>query len=941
MHRRGFFVLALLCWTPSLVGQQPPGPYPQGANPPVSEGNGVWRFDRPRGREPAFFEQLAAQFNLIKPPEPVPFGHSVAFLVGVGAYEHLDRLTHTSTDVTHMRNFLLEYGGFDTVFEVRDGNVNGVLLNTYMLNHFSKSNSKYFTARDRFLFYYSGHGGNQGDLGYLLFSKADPESGDYVTDALDMQAVRRWAYVSVARQVLMILDTCNAGLAIQPMDGNPAGGLGEDPSGILLTAGTGNQRAYQVSSNQKGYGVFTHAILETLRTGMNAQTPFMDIFEVYSRARVAVRNFEIEKGKKLQPDIDHRLARRDYVRANGNFVFLNRNPVARNSLPGKRYSGMAVQKKGIGDDMPSSERLQMARDQFDLLKNSTNVPALRIYADDYRDVVGARTWVALISDRIDELMSRGAADRPFRDALSRIITEAPTEFAHYGANALGWTPGGKWTPAGSLPDSLECTGTSNSSPMVRCTILRSPDIASAERRFTEILSRVQAALPGSGWSRGESLDTELAEHDANWWLRSVVFKNVSGITVQAQLWKSKRDGHHEVDVEVTGVARIRQDLQRLLTEAASGFANYGAGGESSFSTYGTLGLSSVSSYGTTGLSVRPAAWTPAGKWTPAGNLPNALECTGSGTRAPLVRCTMFRSADFVDAERKLSELTVQVQTALLGSDWTKDESADRALRDYDADWWQRTVVFKSKSGVTVEVQLWKGKKDGRHDVDVVVTGVLTAIQKIQAGPATGLADYSALFPASVPSVTLPITTLPVSTMPGFAGDSSAVEGLQSLLRGSQTSSTLGVGVTGTDPFQTALDRMIADASTGFALYGANHTLPGGSSWMSAVKLPDALECSGSSSSSPSVRCTMFRSNDLAPAERRLTEVIAQVHAAVPGWAKDESLNKVLSDYDADWWRRTVVFKNSLGVTVEAQLWKNKRRGYHDVDVVVTARKLFP
>jgi len=938
MNRKAFFVLALLCAAPFAAGQQPPGPYPQGVIPPVNDGNGVWRFDRPRGRQPMFFEQLAAMFNLIKPPEPLPFGHSIAFLVGIGPYEHLDALTHTSSDVSNMRNFLLESGGFDTVFEVRDDKVNSVLLNTYMLNYFSRSDPKYVTGRDRFLFYYSGHGGNQGDLGYLLFLKADPKRGDYVTDALDMSAVRRWAYVNVARQVLMILDTCNSGLAIRSMDGNPVGGLGEDPSGILLTAGTGNQQAYQVGGNKKGYGVFTHAILETLRTGMNAQTPFMDVFEVYSRARAAVRDFEIEKGMKMQPDIDHRLSRLHYEHANGNFVFLNPNPVAKNSVPGKRFAGMAVEKIGVGGDLSSPEQLRMARDQFNLLKNSTNVHALRIYTDDYKDLAGARAWVALINARIDELTSSGGyADSSFRDALRSIVAEVPTEFAHYGASGSGWKPAGKWMPAGKLPNSLECTGLSTPSPLVRCTMFRSPDPTSAERRLSEITAQVQAALPGSGWTKKESLDRDLTDDYTSWWGRSVVFKNPSAVTVETQLWKSKEDGHYDVDVVVEGVAHLQHELRRMVAEAASGFANYGAGAG---------GSGSLSNYSTSGSILRPTSWTRLEKWTPAGNLPDSLECTGTSNPAPMVRCTMFRSQDVAPVERRLTEIIVQVQAALPGLDWTKDESLNGALRDYDADWWQRTVMFKNASAVTVEAQLWRSKKDGHHDVDVVVTGVnliapaSLTFQSMFALAPTGLADYGGLRGTSVPSSTLPVTVAPPWTLPRSVGNDSIGTTSLDILRGIQPSSTpLGM-ITDNDPFRKALRRMISEAPTGFAFYGANYGLAGGSSWMPAGNLPDSLECTGTSTIAPLVRCTMFRSPDLALAERRLTEFTAQVQAALPGldWTKDESLNGALRDYDADWWQRTVVFKNASAVTVEAQLWKSKKDGHHEVDVVVTGAK---
>jgi WD40 repeat protein len=365
----------------------------------------VWRFDHSPKPEPAFFDLLKSWFTQIQPPVPVPFGRSVAFLVGVGTYRHLDTLTHTASDVSGMRNFLIESGGFDTVFEVRDEKVNRSLLNKYMLNSFRTNSPKYLTDRDRFLFYYSGHGGNLGDLGYLLFSNADPKSGDYDTGALNMREVRDWAYVNVARQVLLILDTCNSGLAIQPQ-AEATGGLGDDPSGILLTAGTGNEEAYQVGNNQKGYGIFTNAILKALQAGMNTQTPFMDVFEVYSRARSSVLDFDVEKGKKMRPDIDHRLKRQYYEQANGNFVFLNLNPVAKNSKPeGPKFAGLAVQKKGVSDDQPSNERLRAAREQFELLKNSNDSIVLRTYAADFSGVPGALTWVALINNRLNELTS--------------------------------------------------------------------------------------------------------------------------------------------------------------------------------------------------------------------------------------------------------------------------------------------------------------------------------------------------------------------------------------------------------------------------------------------------------------------------------------------------------------------------------------------------------
>ncbi len=351
---RRAFLLAIATWCGISIGrgQQPRGPWPQGVNPPVSQGDDVWRFDRTGGPAPA--------------PNPAPFGRSIAFLVGVDSYRHLDPLNHTATDVRNIRDFLLGPGGFDTVFEVQGDKVNGTLLNTWMLNRFSRSDSKYLTGKDRFLFYYSGHAGSQGDLGYLLFSNANPSDGDYVTDALGMEAVRNWAYVSVARQVLMILDTCDSGFAIQAGGLTPARGLGDDPGGILLTAGTGNQEAYQAGNNQQGYGVFTHALLEALKAGVSGQTPFMGIFEAYGRARAAVHEFELTRHITMTPNIDHTLKRRGYATTGGNFVFLNSNAVQKNSVSQNQSVNRPVRKEAVANNLPPVERPRAA--------NTTEIP---------------------------------------------------------------------------------------------------------------------------------------------------------------------------------------------------------------------------------------------------------------------------------------------------------------------------------------------------------------------------------------------------------------------------------------------------------------------------------------------------------------------------------------------------------------------------------------
>ncbi len=82
---------------------------------------------------------------------------------------------------------------------------------------------------------------------------------------------------------------------------------------------------------------------------------------------------------------------------------------------------------------------------------------------------------------------------------------------------------------------------------------------------------------------------------------------------------------------------------------------------------------------------------------------------------------MFRLGDLALAERRLEESIEHVQSALAGADWVREGSSSGALVEYDSNWLQRKVVFKSAMRTVVEVQLWKSKKDGHCDVDIMIT----------------------------------------------------------------------------------------------------------------------------------------------------------------------------------------------------------------------------
>lgn len=286
--------------------------------------DGVVRYDRPPTRQPAFWEELLSRFSL-EPTNTLPFRRSVAFLTGVSRYSNIsEQLDYVETDLRELRTFLLNEGGFDTVFEARNELVSRGLIEDYMLNKFSKPSSDFLTKDDRLLFYYSGHGDDQqGQIGYLQFSRA--KRGDFSGDqVMPVSLFQDWAKVNVAKHLLIILDACAAGLAVQskgdPTHTSILSSLSGQGSGYLLTAGTAEQRAWQIKlSKDRGYSVFTHALLDALKTGTYSDG-FATITEAFGRAQKSVAEFAASENRRVNPQLSS-LARQE---GGGTFVFLNK-----------------------------------------------------------------------------------------------------------------------------------------------------------------------------------------------------------------------------------------------------------------------------------------------------------------------------------------------------------------------------------------------------------------------------------------------------------------------------------------------------------------------------------------------------------------------------------------------------------------------------------------
>ena len=304
-------------------------------------GDKVERYYRPKAasQKPWFFQQVENLFNVVLPPkDQLPFGVSVAFLVGVSQYDYLSpQLPFVKNDLEDMRQFLLNTGGFDTVYVAREKIVNRDLIEDYMRNKFARGLSK----RDRLLFYYAGHGADYGGkTGYMQFSGARSER--FVsTQLLAINEASNWCSEFSIGHLLFVFDCCASGLAFAPRGEADQinallATLSRNGSRAVMTAGTAGEKTYEVERRDgKGNGVFTRAFLNAAATGLaDKGDGFMTIDEIYARLKDELARFSVQYRQNLTP----KLWALDEAQYRGTFVLVNPEASARRIALAEAYS---------------------------------------------------------------------------------------------------------------------------------------------------------------------------------------------------------------------------------------------------------------------------------------------------------------------------------------------------------------------------------------------------------------------------------------------------------------------------------------------------------------------------------------------------------------------------------------------------------------------------
>ncbi|MCG3157872.1 MAG: Hercynine oxygenase [bacterium] len=343
LRRAGYLPAAWL-----LLFTIPAAAQPQIRSTKLSDGVERWYRDKATSDKPWFFEQVENLYRVVLPPrDRLPFNVSVAFLVGVSRYDYLrPQLPFVANDLADMREFLLNQGGFDTVYVVANQVATPGLVENYMTNRFRRS----LSARDRLLFYYSGHGADLGgSTGYIQFSKAIAD--DFANHVLPIDRCMEWSRIIKASHILFVYDCCASGLAFGAKSGGEAeayaqilSALSRNGSRMVITAGTANEKTYEVPRpGGRGNGVFTRAFLNAAASFQPGpqQAGFVTINQIFAQAEIGVKNFAAIYRKSLSPrrwDLQE-----DEYR--GTFVFVNpnaTNPV----LPAEYAQALGARARG-------------------------------------------------------------------------------------------------------------------------------------------------------------------------------------------------------------------------------------------------------------------------------------------------------------------------------------------------------------------------------------------------------------------------------------------------------------------------------------------------------------------------------------------------------------------------------------------------------------------
>lgn len=177
----------------------------------------------------------------------------IALVVGINYYEKVSNLFGCVNDAESVKKILERHENGDLNFECNLLTGTGpteLITRSQLKDHIS---ILFSTDADVALFYFAGHGHIESTGGYLLTS--DSRRGD---EGVSLADILTYANKSIAKNKIIILDSCHSGIAGTLSENAQLASLAEGVT--VLTASTKDQYASEIN----GQGVFTNLLIDAL-----------------------------------------------------------------------------------------------------------------------------------------------------------------------------------------------------------------------------------------------------------------------------------------------------------------------------------------------------------------------------------------------------------------------------------------------------------------------------------------------------------------------------------------------------------------------------------------------------------------------------------------------------------------------------------------------------
>ena len=189
---------------------------------------------------------------------------SYALVIGVGEYnDNVFQSLPSEKDAIRVKDYLINEAGFDHVHLITGDKVTLAKVSRLMFDDYPSI----LTPKDRFLFYWSGHGISIGDLRKQGFLALQNSQENRVSTMLSMNDLSQWDKRFKAKQTLYVLDSCFSGIAatttMSVTSRDQTIERVSRQSSQLLVAGLADEQTIAIGDIDGG--VFTRAFLDGLR----------------------------------------------------------------------------------------------------------------------------------------------------------------------------------------------------------------------------------------------------------------------------------------------------------------------------------------------------------------------------------------------------------------------------------------------------------------------------------------------------------------------------------------------------------------------------------------------------------------------------------------------------------------------------------------------------